>query len=135
MYSKISWRFFKCTNENSVNNHQRINPQFCYSTVTWRLLAKSECGLIDKRCIPEAKQRNKKHENLVRSKENVLKCYVISILLYDSKFWTITPQMTKEMWFCRQMLRIPLTEHVRNKEVLKKMLAHTEGDKWNFLDI
>ena len=55
----------------------------------------------------------------------VLNCYVYPVLLYGSETWSITSDMRKhlescEMWFLRQMMRIPWTDKVRNEDVLKR---------------
>ncbi|MCH9665805.1 MAG: hypothetical protein K0U41_08180 [Gammaproteobacteria bacterium] len=59
------------------------------------------------------------------TKIRVLDCYVLSILLYGSECWTISPPMKQkleavEMWFYRRMLRISWTDHATNEEVLRR---------------
>ena len=64
------------------------------------------------------------HKIAMKTKKRVLDTYVISILMYGSECWTISPQMRQrleaaEMWFYRHMLRISWTEHKSNEEVLR----------------
>jgi hypothetical protein len=70
--------------------------------------------------------RNRKM--LMSTKKRVLDSYVMSVLLYGSECWTISPTMKKrleavEMWFYRRMLRISWTEHATNEEVLTRANA------------
>ena len=93
----------------------------------------------DARCMKEIKKRIvlaksafSKLNNILRNtslsmrtRMSVLDCYVYPVLLYGSKTWSITSDMRKhleicEMWFLRQMMRIPWTDKVRNEEVLQR---------------
>ena len=52
----------------------------------------------------------------------VLKCYVMTTLLYGCETWTLSGDMMKqleavEMWFLRRMLRISWIEKVTHEEV------------------
>ena len=58
-------------------------------------------------------------------RNRVLKCYIEPVLLYGSESWNINEQIRKnleatEMWFLRQMLRIPWTARVTNNDCLKE---------------
>ena len=50
------------------------------------------------------------HQNItIQIRKTILQCYVIPILTYGSKCWTITPNMQRRleatyMWFHRRML-------------------------------
>ena len=94
-----------------------------------------KCDIEIKRRIGMAKDTFNKLEKVLKSrkmlmstKKRVLECYVISVLLYGSECWTISPTMRKrleavEMWFYRRMLRLSWTEHTTNEEVLTRANA------------
>lgn len=55
-----------------------------------------------------------------------LDIYVISVIVYGSECWTISPWMKKKtrgVWLSRRILNIPWQEIIRNKEWLNKMAA------------
>ena len=75
-----------------------------------------------------AKAAFNKKKNLFTSKldlnlrKKLVKCYVWSMALYGAETWTLRATDQKrlesfEMWCCRRMEKISLTDHVRNKEV------------------
>ena len=54
----------------------------------------------------------------------VLKCYVLSTMLYGCESWTFTAELKRnveaaEMWYYRRMLRVSYKDHMSNEEVLK----------------
>lgn len=54
------------------------------------------------------------------------KCYVWSVLLYAAENWIIKAGDEKkheafEMWIYRSLLKIPWTDRVTNKEILRRM--------------
>jgi len=62
----------------------------------------------------------------IRTRINLLKTYVWSIMLYGSKTWTISKEEQRrieafEIWCYRRMLKISLTDMVTNKEVLERV--------------
>lgn len=62
----------------------------------------------------------------IHIKDNFVKCYVLSTLLYGVESWTLkVSAMNKleafEMWVYRRMLRIPWTDRVSNERVLNQM--------------
>ena len=62
----------------------------------------------------------------INTKTRVLKCYVWSVLLYDSECWTINKEMEKrleatEMWFPRKMLSVSWTARESNESIMKRM--------------
>lgn len=62
----------------------------------------------------------------IHIKDNFVKCYVLSTLLYGAESWTLkVSAMNKleafEMWVYRRMLRIPWTDRVSNERVLNQM--------------
>ena len=65
-----------------------------------------------------------------RTRLRMVKCYILSTLLYGSELlWTVTKNMKHrieavEMWMLRRMLKIGYTEHKTNAEVLR--MAGTE---------
>ena len=88
------------------------------------------CDTEIKKCIGMAKDTFQKLEKVLRNHKSametkrVLDAYVMSILMYGSKCWTISPQMRQrleaaEIWFHRHMLRISWTEHKSYEEVLR----------------
>lgn len=64
---------------------------------------------------------------LLDTKNIVLNCYIITILLYNgSGCWIVSLQMKKrfkgtETWFYRRILIMLWVEHVSNEEVLSEM--------------
>ena len=70
------------------------------------------------------------HKLVMETKKKVLDAYVMSILMYGSECWTISPQMRQrleatEIWFYRRMLRISWTERKSNDEELRMASAET----------
>lgn len=57
--------------------------------------------------------------------EELLNCYVISILLYDNEFCTIFSHMKRLVMIRDAILlmnmRIPWNDHVSNQKILKKI--------------
>ena len=56
----------------------------------------------------------------------LLKCYVLSTLLYASETWTISGGMEDkinafEMWLYRRMLKVSYQDHVTNEEILQRI--------------
>ena len=67
----------------------------------------------------------------IEIRTRVLRCYVFSVLLYGVEAWTITDATEKrlasfEMWCYRRMWKISWTQHVTNKETLRRMKKETE---------
>ncbi|GFR93823.1 retrovirus-related Pol polyprotein LINE-1 [Elysia marginata] len=63
----------------------------------------------------------------IQTRKRVLECYIepIPVLMYGSEAWTITNKFKKtleaiEMWFLRQMLKIPWTAKKTNERVLQE---------------
>ena len=59
----------------------------------------------------------------LETKKRLVRCYILSTLLYASETWTISEEAWAkieafEMWIYRKMLRIPYTAHMTNKTVL-----------------
>ena len=68
------------------------------------------------------------HKLAMETKKRVLDAHVMSILMYGSECWTISPQMRQrreadEKWFYWRMLRISWIEHKSNEEVLRMASA------------
>lgn len=62
----------------------------------------------------------------IHIRDNFVKCYVLSTLLYGAESWTLKVRaMNKleafETWVYRRMLRIPWTDRVSNERVLHRM--------------
>ena len=62
----------------------------------------------------------------IHTKIRILKCYVLSTLLYGAEAWTLTDAScrridTFEMWCYRHILRIPWIHHVLNDTVLQRI--------------
>ena len=61
----------------------------------------------------------------INLRQRILKCYVLSTLLYGCEAWTLKKNLRKkieavEMWFLHRMLRIPWTARITNEEVLRR---------------
>lgn len=61
----------------------------------------------------------------------LVRCYIISILLYGVEAWTLTKTLCKrleafEMWIYRRMLKISWTDRVKNETVLQRMHKRLE---------
>ena len=55
-----------------------------------------------------------------------IKCYIWPTLFYGAETWTITKSLLSkldafEMWVYRRVLKMPWTEKITNKEVLRRM--------------
>ena len=62
----------------------------------------------------------------IHTRIRVLRCYVLSTLLYGAEAWTLSDASCKridafEMWCYRRMLRIPWVHHVSNETVLQRI--------------
>lgn len=62
----------------------------------------------------------------IHTRIRILKCYVLSTLLYGAEAWTLTDASCKridvfEMWCYRRMLRISWIHHVSNDTVLQRI--------------
>ena len=62
---------------------------------------------------------------IFKVRRSILQCYIELIMRYGSEPWTINQQVQKhiettEMWFLRQMLRIPWTARKTNKEAFNE---------------
>ena len=60
-------------------------------------------------------------------RKKLVKCYIWSIALYGAETWTLRAVDQKhlesfEMWCWRRMVKIIWTDHVRNEEVLLRVL-------------
>lgn len=76
--------------------------------------------------FPKCKQILENRKIALQSKNRMLNCYFISVLLYSSRCWTILLQMemrieTTEMQIYRRNLRIVWTEHMSKNKVLEKI--------------
>ncbi|CAG9837973.1 unnamed protein product [Diabrotica balteata] len=61
----------------------------------------------------------------------MLRCYIFSVLFYGVESWTLNEDMyrkleTFEMWLHRRILKIPWTDRVTNKEVLRRLNKNRE---------
>ena len=68
---------------------------------------------------------NKNMSISMATRQRVLQCYVEPILMYGFEAWTISKPIQKkieavEMWFWRQMLKIPWTAKRTNAEVMEE---------------
>ena len=62
----------------------------------------------------------------LKLKIRMVRCYILSVLLYGIKARTMTEALMKrlksfEMWIYRRILRISWIEHTTNEEVLRRM--------------
>ena len=62
----------------------------------------------------------------VRTRIIVLNCYIYPVLMYGSETWTLASDTKKrldscEMWFFRRLMKIPRTEIISYKEVLRRV--------------
>ena len=62
----------------------------------------------------------------LETRKRLLRCYVLSTLLYAAETWTINKEVEKrinafEMWLFRKMLRISYQDHITNEEVLRRV--------------
>ena len=62
----------------------------------------------------------------LKTRKRLVRCYVLSTLLYAAETWTINKEVEKrihafEMWLFRKMLRISYQEHITNEEVLRRV--------------
>ena len=86
------------------------------------------------RCrIEKARGTFKKMRNIlcnlslnIHTRIRILKCYVLSTLLYGAEAWTLTDASCRridafEMWCYRRILRIPWIHHVSNDTVLQRI--------------
>ena len=58
----------------------------------------------------------------------MVKCYILSVLLYGVEAWTMTEVLMRrlESWIYRRILRISWIEHTTNEEVLRRMVKTKE---------
>ena len=79
----------------------------------------------------------------LKTKFNVLRAYVWSVLLYGCECWTLTQDLERrleatEMWFVRRILKISWTERKTNEEVMemsgykRTLLRHIRKRQLNF---
>ena len=69
----------------------------------------------------------------IQTRLRVLKCYVLSVLMYGSETWTVSQAMQQrleaaEMWFIWRMLKISWSRWVTNERVLQ--IADTKRSLW-----
>ena len=62
----------------------------------------------------------------IETRKRLVRCYVLSTLLYASETWTLNADTSKktnsfEMWMYRKMLTISYRSHTTNEEVLKRV--------------
>ena len=63
-------------------------------------------------------------------KKNIIKCYIWNIALYGAETWTLWKVDQKylesfEMWCYRRIEKISWTDHLRNEEVLHRVIKET----------
>ncbi|KAL1447016.1 hypothetical protein WDU94_015647 [Cyamophila willieti] len=73
----------------------------------------------------------KSHNLTLETKIRLLKCYVYSVLLYGVETWTLKGETISklqafEMWLYRRILKIPWTDKITNREVLRRMKTNPE---------
>ena len=61
----------------------------------------------------------------MKGRFRVLDCYVYFVLMYGSEAWSITSDIKKrlescEMWFLKNMMKIPRTDKVCNGDALSR---------------
>ena len=62
-------------------------------------------------------------------RKKLVKCYIWSIALYGAETWTLREVDQKdlesfEMWCWRRMEKISWTDHLRNEDVLLRVILH-----------
>ena len=62
----------------------------------------------------------------LKTRKRLVRCYVLSTLLYAAETWTINKEVEKrinafEMWLFRKMLRISYQDHITNEEMLRSV--------------
>ena len=79
-----------------------------------------------------AKSTFSKLDNILRNRSlsmkirfQVLDCYVYPVVMYGSEAWSITSDIKQclescEMWFLRNMMKIPWTDKVCNEDVFSR---------------